>query len=263
MPRREPAPRTRWQASTTRSASASRASAQRMPTSSPTRSHTALGGEARDGDVEDELKRAWRRLVALLAGERPLVIGIDDAHWADDGLLDLVEEVVFRQDDVPLMVLCTSRPELLERRPDFGRSARNVTQIELRPLNRGGRRPAGGRSAARREPRARGARGPGIRGQPVLRRGGSPGDRRGAPRRGRSPPRHRAGGDRSAARPTAAAGEAHAPARLGPRAELPRGGTRRPDARARRPPPWPISRRRPSYRSASRSAQGGSASATT
>jgi class 3 adenylate cyclase/tetratricopeptide (TPR) repeat protein len=95
---------------------------------------TALGGEASDGDVEDELKRAWRRLVALLAGERPLVIGIDDAHWADDGLLDLVEEVVFRLDDVPLMVLCTSRPELLERRPDFGRSARNVTQIELRPL---------------------------------------------------------------------------------------------------------------------------------
>jgi class 3 adenylate cyclase/tetratricopeptide (TPR) repeat protein len=95
---------------------------------------TALGGEARNGDVEDELKRAWKRLVALLAGERPLVIGIDDAHWADDGLLDLVEEVVFGLDDVPLLVLCTSRPELLERRPDFGRSARNVTQIELRPL---------------------------------------------------------------------------------------------------------------------------------
>jgi len=94
----------------------------------------ALGGEAQDGDIEDELKRAWRRMVALLAGQRPLVIGIDDAHWADDGLLDLLEEVVFRLDDVPLMVLCTSRPELLERRPDFGRSARNVTQIELRPL---------------------------------------------------------------------------------------------------------------------------------
>jgi class 3 adenylate cyclase len=94
----------------------------------------ALGGEASDGDVEDELKRAWRRLVALLAEQRPLVIGIDDAHWADDGLLDLIEEAVFRLDDVPLLVLCTSRPELLERRPDFGRAARNVTQIELRPL---------------------------------------------------------------------------------------------------------------------------------
>ena len=56
---------------------------------------TALGGEPIDGDIEDALKHAWRRLVALLAGERPLVIGIDDAHWADDGLLDLIEEVVF------------------------------------------------------------------------------------------------------------------------------------------------------------------------
>ncbi len=97
---------------------------------------TALGGDAIEGDIEDELKHAWRRLVALLASEGPLVIGIDDAHWADDGLLDLLEEVVFRSDDVPLLVLCTSRPELLERRPDFGRAARNVTQIELRPLTR-------------------------------------------------------------------------------------------------------------------------------
>ncbi len=95
---------------------------------------TALGGEAAEGDIEDELKHAWRRLVALLAADRPLVIGIDDAHWADDGLLDLIEEVVFRLTDAPLMVVCTSRPELLERRSDFGRAARNVTQIELRPL---------------------------------------------------------------------------------------------------------------------------------
>jgi class 3 adenylate cyclase/tetratricopeptide (TPR) repeat protein len=97
---------------------------------------TALGGDASEGDIEDELKHAWRRLVAMLSSEAPLVIGIDDAHWADDGLLDLVEEVVFRLDDVPLLVLCTTRPELLERRPDFGRAARNVTQIELRPLTR-------------------------------------------------------------------------------------------------------------------------------
>jgi class 3 adenylate cyclase len=96
----------------------------------------ALGGEAPEGDVEDELKHAWRRLVAILAAERPLVIGIDDAHWADGGLLDLIEEVVFRLDDVPLMVVCTTRPELLERRPGFGLRARNVTQIELRPLTR-------------------------------------------------------------------------------------------------------------------------------
>ncbi len=96
----------------------------------------ALGGDPIDGDVEDALKHAWRRLVALLAGERPVVIGIDDAHWADDGLLDLIEEVAFSVDGAPVLLLCTTRPELLERRPGFGRAARNVTQIELRPLGR-------------------------------------------------------------------------------------------------------------------------------
>ena len=93
----------------------------------------ALGGGG-GRDAEDGLRRGWRRLLGLLAADRPLVIGIDDAHWADDGLLDLLEEAVFRLGDAPLMVLCTSRPELVDQRPDFGRGARNVTQIELRPL---------------------------------------------------------------------------------------------------------------------------------
>jgi class 3 adenylate cyclase len=93
-----------------------------------------LGGEARNGDDEDALSRAWRRLVALLAAERPLLVGIDDAHWADDGLLDLVEEVALGFDEAPLLVLCTSRPELLERRPGFAAGAPNVTRIELQPL---------------------------------------------------------------------------------------------------------------------------------
>ncbi len=95
----------------------------------------AIGGaEEEGGDVEDRVKRSWRRLVAMLAVKGPLVIGIDDAHWADDGLLDLIEETAFRLADAPVLLLCTSRPELLERRLGFGRSARNVTQIELRPL---------------------------------------------------------------------------------------------------------------------------------
>jgi class 3 adenylate cyclase len=96
----------------------------------------ALGGSngANEGDAEDALKGAWRRLVALLAADRPLVIAVDDAHWADEGLLDLLEEVAFGLQEAPLVVLTTSRPELYERRPDFGRSARNVTQVELRPL---------------------------------------------------------------------------------------------------------------------------------
>ena len=63
------------------------------------------------------------------------MIGLDDAHWADDGLLDLIEEVTLGLEEAPLLVLCTSRPELVDRRPGFGSTAPNVTRIELRPLS--------------------------------------------------------------------------------------------------------------------------------
>ncbi len=97
----------------------------------------ALGGteDAREASAEEGLRRSWRRFVGLLAAERPLIIGIDDAHWADDGLLDLLEEVVIGLGEAPLLLLCTSRPELMERRPDFGRAVGNVSQLELRPLD--------------------------------------------------------------------------------------------------------------------------------
>jgi class 3 adenylate cyclase len=92
-----------------------------------------LGGD-HTGDAAEPLKLAWRRLVALLAAERPLLIGVDDAHWADDGFLDLIEEIVVGLDGVPLLVLATSRPELTERRPSFAGSVANATRIELRSL---------------------------------------------------------------------------------------------------------------------------------
>jgi class 3 adenylate cyclase/tetratricopeptide (TPR) repeat protein len=89
-----------------------------------------------DCDAEEELNRMWRRFVGLLASDRPLAIGVDDAHWADEGTLELLEDVAFGLHDAPVMILCTSRPELAERRPEFGRAARNNTQLELPPLDR-------------------------------------------------------------------------------------------------------------------------------
>jgi class 3 adenylate cyclase/tetratricopeptide (TPR) repeat protein len=88
-----------------------------------------------DCDAEDELSRAWRRFVVLLASERPLAIGVDDAHWADEGTLELLEDVAYGLHDAPILVLCTSRPELAERRPEFGRTARNNSQLEILPLD--------------------------------------------------------------------------------------------------------------------------------
>ena len=86
----------------------------------------AMRGAEEGTDAEDELKRAWRRFVALLAADRPLAIGVDDAHWADEGTLNLLEEAAFGLSQAPVIILCTCRPELAERLPEFGRSARNT-----------------------------------------------------------------------------------------------------------------------------------------
>jgi class 3 adenylate cyclase/tetratricopeptide (TPR) repeat protein len=95
----------------------------------------AMRGAEEGTDAEDELKRAWRRFVGLLAAQQPLAIGVDDAQWADEGTLNLLEEAAFGVQSAPVLILCTSRPELAERRPDFGRAARNITQLELLPLD--------------------------------------------------------------------------------------------------------------------------------
>src|SRR5262249_25601919 len=60
---------------------------------------------------------AWRRFFEAMAEVRPLVLVFEDLHWADDTLLDFVDELVDRLAGVPLLVVATARPDLFERRP--------------------------------------------------------------------------------------------------------------------------------------------------
>jgi class 3 adenylate cyclase/tetratricopeptide (TPR) repeat protein len=93
-----------------------------------------LAGESAAADRRDEAFAAWRRFFEALAEQRPLVLVFEDLHWADDGLLDFVDELVSWATDVPMLVVSTARPELLERRPDWGGGKRNATTISLSPL---------------------------------------------------------------------------------------------------------------------------------
>jgi DNA-binding SARP family transcriptional activator/tetratricopeptide (TPR) repeat protein len=78
---------------------------------------------------------AWRRFLEELADARPLVLALEDLHWADEGLLDFVDELADRVRDAPLLILCTARPELLERRPSWGGGKANALSISLPPLS--------------------------------------------------------------------------------------------------------------------------------
>jgi class 3 adenylate cyclase/tetratricopeptide (TPR) repeat protein len=85
-------------------------------------------------DGQDEAFAAWRRFFEALAERRPVVLVFEDAHWADDGLLDFVDHLVDWATAVPLLVVCTARPELLERRPEWAGGKRNAVTLSLSPL---------------------------------------------------------------------------------------------------------------------------------
>jgi serine/threonine protein kinase/tetratricopeptide (TPR) repeat protein len=65
----------------------------------------------------------------------PVVIHIEDIHWADDRSLDLVNNLVRENTHLPLFVLCMSRPSLYERRPQWGEGQRFHERIQLEPLS--------------------------------------------------------------------------------------------------------------------------------
>jgi class 3 adenylate cyclase/tetratricopeptide (TPR) repeat protein len=95
-----------------------------------------LGTEGQlGGDRRKEAFSAWRRFLEGLAEQRPLVLVVEDIHWADDSLLDFLDELVDWLTDVPLLVVATARPELLERRPGWGGGKLNATTIALSPLS--------------------------------------------------------------------------------------------------------------------------------
>jgi class 3 adenylate cyclase/tetratricopeptide (TPR) repeat protein len=87
------------------------------------------------GDRRAESFAAWRRFFEALADQRPLVLVFEDLHWADEDLLDFVDELADWIEGVPLLVLCTARPELLERRPGWAGGKRNAATISLAPLD--------------------------------------------------------------------------------------------------------------------------------
>ncbi len=64
---------------------------------------------------------AWaiRQVLVAVASSRPLVVVVDDVHWAEPALHDLLEDLPAAVTDAPILVLCLARPELLEQRPDW------------------------------------------------------------------------------------------------------------------------------------------------
>ncbi len=95
---------------------------------------TSLNVEEESGDRESVFS-AWRLLIELFANQAPRIVIFEDLHWASESLLDLVEHIMHPRTQAPLLVIVLSRPELLERRPNWGGGRQNFIMLTLEPLS--------------------------------------------------------------------------------------------------------------------------------
>jgi class 3 adenylate cyclase/tetratricopeptide (TPR) repeat protein len=84
-------------------------------------------------DVRAEVHAAWRSFFTALGERGPVIVVVEDIHWADAALLDLLEELTDRVAG-PLLFLCPSRPDLTATRPGWGGGRRNTSSVALEPL---------------------------------------------------------------------------------------------------------------------------------
>ena len=82
-----------------------------------------------------ELFAAWRRFVEAVAASHPLVLAIEDLHWADPAMLEFLQHLVERSSGLPLLIVATARPELLERSPAWAETGLAATLLRLGALS--------------------------------------------------------------------------------------------------------------------------------
>ena len=80
-----------------------------------------------------EINWAARKFFENRAAAGPLVVFVDDIHWAEPGMLDLLEHVQQSASGAPILILATARHDLLEERPAWGTQPGSA-RLELRPL---------------------------------------------------------------------------------------------------------------------------------
>jgi class 3 adenylate cyclase len=82
----------------------------------------------------EEIFWGVRKMLETIAARKPLIVVIDDLHWAEPTMLDLVEHLADWSHEAPILLLAIARPEMLDARPHWGGGKMNATSILLEPL---------------------------------------------------------------------------------------------------------------------------------
>ena len=86
------------------------------------------------GADQAELFAAWRRVIQAMAASGPLVLVVEDLHWADAALLQFLKYLIDSSAAIALLVIAAARPELLDRHPGWNEQRPNASSITLSPL---------------------------------------------------------------------------------------------------------------------------------
>ena len=92
-----------------------------------------LTGIAESPAAPGEAFWAVRRLLEAIARGGPVLVVLDDIHWAEPTLLDLVE-YLGEWAEGPILLVCLARGELLEQRPGWGGPSSTGFLVDLEPL---------------------------------------------------------------------------------------------------------------------------------
>ena len=93
-----------------------------------------LGFDEGSGAERGELFPAWRLYFERIAEQAPVVLVFEDLQWADEGMIDFIEDLLAWSRGKPIYVITLARPELLDRRPTWGAGQRGFTSLGLEPL---------------------------------------------------------------------------------------------------------------------------------
>ena len=100
----------------------------------------ALLGIGTESAKSEQLFAAWRTFFERMAETGLVALVFEDLHWADSGTLDFIEHMLEWSRSSPIFIVTLGRPEVLERRPDWGAGKRNFTSLYLEPLPEGAMR---------------------------------------------------------------------------------------------------------------------------
>ena len=96
----------------------------------PTGAH---GGDLDPREIRHRLVTAWRLLLTGVAAKQTLVVVVEDLHWADQTMLEVLGDLAEHVEG-PILFLCTARPDLFRIRPNWGGGRRNYSSVTLGPL---------------------------------------------------------------------------------------------------------------------------------